>query len=133
MKGNFPKPVYILITVLGITLLILNSVLNLPIAACAVGAGLFAYGFNRLVGEWRVKHNPDYAKKLEIANQDERLAFIADKARSMTLMIVIMALSILGVILISINLKPYGFACFYITCGISVLYFVVYQILSRRY
>lgn len=133
MKGNFPKPVYILITVLGITLLILNSVLNLPIAACAVGAGLFAYGFNRLVGEWRVKHNPDYAKKLEIANQDERLAFIADKARSMTLMIVIMALSILGVILVSINLKPYGFACFYITCGISVLYFVVYQILSRRY
>ena len=133
MKGNFPKPVYILITVLGITLLILNSVLNLPIAACAVGAGLFAYGFNRLVGEWRIKHNPEYAKKLEIANQDERLAFIADKARSMTLMIVIMALSILGVILVSINLKPYGFACFYITCGISVLYFVVYQILSRRY
>ena len=133
MKGNFPKPVYILITVLGITLLILNSVLDLPIAACAVGAGLFAYGFNRLVGEWRVKHNPEYAKKLEIANQDERLAFIADKARSMTLIIVIMALSILGVILVSINLKPYGFACFYITCGISVLYFVVYQILSRRY
>lgn len=133
MKGNFPKPVYILITVLGITLLILNSVLNLPIAACAVGAGLFAYGFNRLVGEWRIKHNPEYAKKLEIANQDERLAFIADKARSMTLIIVIMALSILGVILVSINLKPYGFACFYITCGISVLYFVVYQILSRRY
>ena len=133
MKGNFPKPVYILITVLGITLLILYSVLDLPIAACAVGAGLFAYGFNRLVGEWRVKHNPEYAKKIEIANQDERLAFIADKARSMTLIIVIMALSILGVILVSINLKPYGFACFYITCGISVLYFVVYQILSRRY
>ena len=133
MKGNFPKPVYILITVLGITLLILYAALELPIAACAVGAGLFAYGFNRLVGEWRVKHNPEYAKKLEIANQDERLAFIADKARSMTLIIVIMALSILGVILVSINLKPYGFACFYITCGISVLYFVVYQILSRRY
>ena len=133
MKGNFPKPVYILITVLGITLLILNSVLDLPIAACAVGAGLFAYGFNRLVGEWRVKHNPEYAKKLEIANQDERLAFIADKARSMTLIIVISSLSILGVILVSINLEPYGFTCFYITCGISVLYFVVYKILSRRY
>ena len=133
MKGNFPKPVYILITVLGIALLILYAALELPIAACAVGAGLFAYGFNRLVGEWRVNHNPEYAKKLEIANQDERLAFIADKARSMTLMIVILALSILGVVLVSTNLKPYGLACFYITCGISVLYFVVYQILSRRY
>ena len=133
MKGTYPKQVYILITILGVALLVLNTVLDLTIAATAVGAGLFAYGLNRLVGEWRVKHTPEYAKKLEIANHDERLAFIADKARSMTLIIVILALSILGVILVSINLKPYGFACFYITCGISVLYFIVYQILSRRY
>ena len=128
MKGNYPKQVYIIITVLGIGLLVLNTVMDLPIAAGAVGAGLFAYGLNRLVGDWRVRHNPEYAKKLEIANQDERLAFIADKARSMTLIIVIV-----GVVLVSIDLKPYGFACFYITCGISVLYFIVYQILSRRY
>ncbi|MBR2188472.1 MAG: hypothetical protein IJ860_03540 [Eubacterium sp.] len=133
MKGSYPKQVYILITILGFVLLVLNAVLDLTTAASAVGAGLFAYGLNRLVGEWRVNHNPEYAKKLEIANQDERLAFIADKARSMTLIIVILALSILGLVLVSINLKPYGFACFYITCGISVLYFVVYQILSRRY
>ena len=133
MKGSYPKQVYILITILGFVLLVLNAVLDLTIAASAVGAGLFAYGLNRLVGEWRVKHNPEYAKKLETANKDERLAFIADKARSMTLIIVILALSMLGVILVSINLKPYGFACFYITCGISVLYFIVYQILSRRY
>lgn len=133
MKGNYPKQIYILITIFGIALLAVNTVMDLPIAAGAIGAGLFAYGLNRLVGDWRVRHNPEYAKKLEIAGSDERLAFIADKARSMTLIIVIMALSILGVVLVSINLKPYGFACFYITCGISVLYFIVYQILSRRY
>lgn len=133
MKGNYPKQVYIIITVLGIGLLVLNTVMDLPIAACAVGAGLFAYGLNRLVGYWRVRHNPEYAKKLEIANQDERLAFIAEKSRSVTLIIVIQALAIVGVVLVSIDLKPYGFACFYITCGISVLYFIVYQILSRRY
>lgn len=133
MKGTYPKQVYILITILGFTLLVLYTVLDLTIAACAVGAGFFAYGLNRLVGEWRVKHNPEYAKKLEIAAKDERLAFIAEKARSMTLIIVILALSILGVVLVSINLKPYGLACFYVTCGISILYFFVYQILSHRY
>jgi len=133
MKGNYPKQIYILITIFGIALLAVNTVMDLPIAAGAIGAGLFAYGLNRLVGNWRVRHNPEYAKKLEIAGSDERLAFIADKARSMTLIIVIMALSILGVVLVSINLKPYGFACFYITCGIAVLYFIVYQILRRRY
>ncbi len=133
MKGNYPKSVYILITVLGIILLILNSVLDLNVAVSAVGAGLFAYGINRLIGEWRVKNNPDYAKKLEIANQDERLAFIADKSRSATLIITIFVLSILGVILLSIDQEAYGNACLYTTMGISLLYFIVYRIISRRY
>ena len=48
MKGTYPKQVYILITILGITLLLLNSVLNLSITVGAVGAGLFAYGANML-------------------------------------------------------------------------------------
>ena len=61
MKGNYPKQVYIIITVLGIGLLVLNTVMDLPIAACAVGAGLFAYGLNRLVGDWRVRHNREKA------------------------------------------------------------------------
>ncbi len=133
MKGTYPKPVYISMTLLGIAILVLNSVMDLTVAASAVGAGLFAYGFNRLVGEWRAEHDPEYARKMEISNQDERLAYIADKARSATLIILIMGLSILGVVLVSIDLKPYGFTCLYITFGISALYFIVYQVLSRRY
>ena len=133
MKGNFPKPVYILTTLLGIALLILNSALELTVAVTAVGAGLFAYGANRLIGEWRVKHNPEYARQQEISNQDERLAFIADKSRSATLIITIFVLSILGIILLSTGLEAYGNTCLYTTMGISVLYFVVYRIISRRY
>ena len=133
MKGTYPKPVYILITVLGIALLILHSILDLTIAAGAVGAGLFAYGVNRLIGEWRVRNDPEYAKKLEIANRDERLAFIADKSRSATLIITIFVLSILGIILLSMDQEAYGNACIYTTCGITVLYFIVYRILSHRY
>ena len=33
MKGNYPKQVYIIMTVLGIGLLVLNTVMDLPIAA----------------------------------------------------------------------------------------------------
>lgn len=133
MKGTYPKQVYILITILGITLLILNSVLNLSITVGAVGAGLFAYGANRLIGEWRVKNNPEYAKQLEISNQDERLAFIADKSRSATLIITIVVLAAAGIMLLSIDQKAYGNTCLYIICGISMVYFIVYQIISRRY
>lgn len=133
MKGNYPTPIYILMTLLGIAILIANSLLGLPIAASAVGAGLLAYGINRLIGAWRVSHDPEYAKKLETANRDERLSFIADKSRSVTLIIAILTLSVLGIILLSVGQKPYGLACFYITCGISFLYFVVYQVLSRMY
>lgn len=133
MKGTYPKAVYILITLLGIVLLILNTVLDLSITVGAVGAGLFAYGLNRLVGEWRVKNNPEFAKRLEISNQDERLAFIADKSRSWTLIVTIIALTVSGIILLSIGQEAYGYTCLYTTCGISVVYFIVYKIISRRY
>ena len=133
MKGNYPKPVYILITILGIVVLILNAVLDLAVAASAIGAGLFAYGLTRLVGEWRVKHDPKYAKKLEISNKDERLAYIADKSRSMTLIFTVIILAVLGIVLLSLGQNLYGYGCFYTMCGISLLYFIIYQILSRRY
>ncbi len=133
MKGTYPAPVYIVITVLGTALLVLNSAMDLPIAVGAVGAGVFAYGLCRLIGEWRIKNRPEYAKELEISNQDERMAFIADKSRSATLIITVIVLSVLGIILLSIGQKAYGYTCLYATCGISAIYFIVYQIISRRY
>ncbi len=33
--------------------------MDLTVAVCAIGAGLFAYGVNRLIGEWRVTHDPE--------------------------------------------------------------------------
>lgn len=133
MKGNFPTWVYYLITIAGTAVLIAGAALELNIATTAIGAGLFAYGVNRLIGEWRVRNNPDYAKQLEIANKDERLAYIADKSRSMTLMITIIVLAVLSVVLQSIGMKTYGLMCSYILCGIAFLYFISYRILSRKY
>lgn len=133
MKGSYPKWVYILMIISGVAVMAAGAAFDLTVAASAIGAGLFAYGANRLVGEWRVKNHPEYARKLEIANQDERLAYIADKSRSLTLIITILVLAVLGVILVSVGQKPYGYGCLYIMCGISVLYFIVYQVLSRKY
>ena len=133
MKGTYPRFVYILMTLLGISVLVINAYMDLTVAVCAIGAGLFAYGVNRLIGEWRVTHDPEYARQLEIANQDERLAYIADKSRSMTLIITVISLAVLGIVLQSIGMKSYGFLCLYIMCGISVLYFIIYKVLSRRY
>ena len=133
MKGTYPRFVYILMTLLGASVLVINAWMDLTVAVCAIGAGLFAYGVNRLIGEWRVKHDPEYARQLEIANQDERLAYIADKSRSMTLIITVISLAVLGIVLQSVGMKSYGFLCLYIMCGISVLYFIIYKVLSRRY
>ena len=133
MKGTYPTPVYLLIAAIGIATMIAGAALDLPIAANAIGAGLFAMGVTRLIGAWRTEHDPDYAKRIETANQDERLVYIADKARSMTLVILVIVLSVLGVIFLSVGQKPYGYACLTTTCGTTVLYIVVYQILSRTY
>ena len=133
MKGTYPTPAYLLIAAIGIATMKAGAALDLPIAASAIGAGLFAMGVTRLMGEWRTQHDPDYAKRIETANQDERLVYIADKARSMTLVILVIVLSVLGVIFLSVGQKPYGYACLTTTCGTTLLYIVVYQILSRTY
>ena len=133
MKGTYPTFVYILITLLGVSVLVINAWMDLTVAVCAIGAGLFAYGVNRLIGEWRVTNDPEYARQLEIANKDERLAYIADKSRSMTLIITVISLAVLGIVLQSAGMKTYGYFCLYIMCGISVLYFIIYKVLSRRY
>ena len=133
MKGTYPTFVYILITLLGVSVLVINAWMDLTVAVCAIGAGLFAYGVNRLIGEWRVTHDPEYARQLEIANQDERLAYIADKSRSMTLIITVISLAVLGIVLQSAGMKSYGNLCLYIMCVISVLYFIIYKVLSRKY
>ena len=133
MKGTYPTFVYILITLLGVSVLVINAYMDLTVAVCAIGAGLFAHGVNRLIGEWRVTHDPEYARKLEIAHKDERLAYIADKSRSMTLIITVISLAVLGIVLQSAGMKSYGYFCLYIMCGISVLYFIIYKVLSRKY
>ncbi len=133
MKGTYPRFVYILMTLLGISILVMNAYKDMTVVVCAIGAGLFAYRENRMIGEWRVTHDPEYARKLEIANQDERLAYIADKSRSLTLIITVISLAVLGIVLQSAGMKSYGNLCLYIMCGISVLYFIIYQVLSRRY
>ena len=51
----------------------------------------------------------------------------------MTLIITVISLAVLGIVLQSVGMKSYGFLCLYIMCGISVLYFIIYKVLSRRY
>ncbi len=133
MKGSLPKTVYVLMTLSGILILVLGSIFDVNVSVTAVGAGLFACGVNRLVGEWRVKKDPDYARKQEIANQDERLVYIADKSRSLTLGIATILLAVVGIILISVGLEAYGNCCVYVVWGICALHLIIYRVVSHRY
>lgn len=131
MKRNHLKPVYIvLIIILALVIMLLPALVGLnPVAAGAAGAGLLTFG----VTQWRVYSDPDYAKSQELLSQDERLAYIADKSRSITLTIMLYGLPLTGLVLLALDLKPYGLGCILITCGILLLYFIIYQIMSRRY
>ena len=128
IKKN-PKPFYILIIIIAVVFLILPALGLNPIIFSAAGGGLIAYGLSGL----RVYRDPEYAKQMEISNQDERLHYIADKSRSMTLNIVLCGLGATGIILLALDYKPYGYGCILLMCGIALLYFIIYQVLSRRY
>jgi uncharacterized membrane protein len=51
----------------------------------------------------------------------------------MTLNIVLCGLGAGGIILLALGHKPYGYGCILLMCGIALLYFIIYQVLSRRY
>ncbi len=134
MKEKLPLWVYVLMTAAGLGILIAGGIFEKQsMISSAVGAGLFAYGIARLYREGRIRKDPAYAEKLNTQAKDERLIYIADKARSMTLIISIILLAVLSIVLRAAGREGYGFACLYIMCGITFLYFIVYLIIRRKY
>ncbi len=132
MKGNYPTVVYILIAVLGAAILAVSILFNLNLAVAALGVGILAYGANRLIGDWRVRNNPEYAAKIRTEGRDERLAYIADKSRSITLLLTVVLLAVISIVLLSAGMTAYGNLLLYVMCGITFLYFIVYQIIRSR-
>ncbi len=123
----------ILFLIAGIALIILNCAIYDKTYIASIGSGLIGFGLSRLIHRVRYISSSDYAKRADTANNDERIKFISERAKSWTFGITILLLAMAGILLQAANLERPGLLCFYIVCGMCFIYALIYFVLSRKY
>lgn len=125
---------HIIMLAAGLAIGIVNALMpESNIALISLGAGLFAYGLASVIRDIRYRTNPGRAKQVEIRNRDERNIYIAEKARSLSFIITILVLCVLGTAFQLLGQQSYGQLCLFIVCGACILYYVLYLVLRNRY
>ena len=98
-----------------------------------MGGALIGVSVVRLMLLVRYKKDPEYAKHVDISNEDERLRFIADKARSRAFFFSILLLCALGIILRPLGCVGESQMFFYPVCGMEVIYLSCRAVVNRKY
>lgn len=124
---------YVAYVAVGILMVVLGVLGYVSEVLSGIGGALAGVGTIRLVQEARCTRNPDYSRRREVANTDERNVFLAGKSASTTF-----RLSILGLAVISIAVRLAGQEAIantlgFVMCAELVVYWVSYLVLSRRY
>jgi len=99
-----------------------------------ISACFIVMGFVRLLRYKRIQKNPDAASEYEAAYTDERLAYVANKARAMTFYIFIFVQLIGGLIALYVfREKLLGMVLCYLTSLQCLTYVVLYRIYGKKY
>ena len=99
-----------------------------------VGVGLMAAGLVRLLRVHRLSHDPGCAEEYEASLTDERTAYVANKARSMTFFVSIYAQLIAGLLALWVFDQPrVGQALVGLTSLQGFLYAGLYWYYNRKY
>lgn len=99
-----------------------------------MGTALIAVGLLRLLRMHRLTRDPEKAAEFESANKDERVLFIANKARALAFMISIygeLAAGLTAQFFFGQRLLGTVLCCF--ACAQSLLFVGVYWYYSRKY
>ena len=125
--------VYVAEFVVGIAVVVLGCLEYVDSYWSGLGGALAGVAAIRLVMAVRYARDPTYARKVEVNNSDERVAFVAGRSADMTF-----RLSILGLALLAIVLWPLGYTSTsrilgLVMCAETMLYWVTYMIMMRKY
>ena len=97
------------------------------------GAGMAAVSILKLVQYWRIRSDPEKIRQLEITQSEERLVFIAEKARSYTFFGIMVAEYIAMIVFMLLGRDSLAATIAYIVCGELLLYLIIYKVLSKKY
>ena len=96
--------------------------------------GFLVIGLASLIRQYRLTRNPEKAEEWIAMQNEERTAFIAQKARAWTFFIFVLAELSAGIICIfALDDKLLGEVLCYMVAAQGLCYAVLYKILSRKY
>ena len=99
-----------------------------------LGCGIFACGAVRLLRVYRLSRDPEKAADYDASLTDERTAYIANKARSMTFFICVYAQLAAGLLAILVfDQALIGQVLCLVTCAQSIVFTAVYWYYNKKY
>ena len=99
-----------------------------------LGCGIFACGAVRLLRVYRLSRDPEKAADYVASLTDERTAYIANKARSMTFFICVYAQLAAGLLAILVfDQALIGQVLCLVTCAQSLIFTAVYWYYNKKY
>lgn len=97
------------------------------------GAAFGVCGIARIIQYFRIISNKDKMREREIAEKDERNVMLWTQARSWAFGIYIMLAGIAIIVLYIMEQYFAGQILAYTVCGLCVIYWICYMIMSRKY
>lgn len=124
---------YTFILVAGIVLLVLGCIGTLDSFWSGFGGGIAAVGLVRLINGVKYRRNPSLAKQMDVSQNDERVSFIATRARAWAFYISALGLAVAVLVLEFMGQKDLAMSVSFVLCGMLVIYSAAFAILQRKY
>ena len=124
---------YVIELCIGAALLLAGWLAELDSYWCGLGAALAIMAAVRLAMLLFYRKNETYARKINVRYGDERNKFLAEKARSWTMYISILAAACGTGVFRALGQDVYSTVCGLFVAAMVVIYWISYLILRRKY
>ncbi len=133
MKNDKRMIAYIIYAVLGITLIVLGVFEVVDAFWSGMGGGLIAVAVMRMIQYARLRKNDEYRKQKQIETTDERNRFIRNKAWACAGYLFVLIAAISTIVLKLLGQEMLSIAAGFAVCILTLLYWVCFTILRKKY
>lgn len=124
---------YTFILAAGIVLIVLSCIGTLDSFWSGFGGGIAAVGLVRLINGVKYRRDPGLAKQMDVSQKDERVSFIAIRARAWAFHISALGSAAAVLVLKLMGSEELAMCVSLVLCGMLVVYSAVFAALQRRY
>ena len=133
MKNDKKIILYIIYTILGVTLTVLGILEIVDSFWSGMGGALLAMGIIRTIQALHYRKDASYREKQQIEENDERNRFIRNKAWAWAGYLFVLVAAISTIVFKLLGQELLSMAASVAVCILVLLYWVCYLILNKKY